>query len=130
MLQILCKNKGCLLPLHTEDLQEQRVTSPATLQEQRVVTPKIVQLLLPTLVATNPALTTPAAPIQILCPYPPPPGLPPLPDTDSANHLMEAPLISPTVPIAPTRRTSRPHTIRAPSSFGYSVAKILHISQY
>ena len=113
-----------VLPLHTKDLQEPRVSSPALLQEQRVVTPGIVQeqrMLLPTLAAANPALTIPAAPIQILCPYPPPPGLPPLPDTDTANHLMDEPLTSPTVPIAPTRRTSRPHTIRAPSSFGYSV---------
>ncbi len=97
------------------------MASPAILQEQRVVTPEIVQeqrVLLPTLASANPALTTPVA---ILCPYPPPPGLPPLPDTDTANHLMDAPLTSPTVHIAPTRRTSRPHTIRAPSSFGYSV---------
>jgi hypothetical protein len=34
---------------------------------------------------------------------------------------MNAPLTFSRVPIAPTRRTSRPHTIRAPSSFGYSV---------
>ena len=117
--------------LALDPVQEQRVLPTAAEPEhdQRVVTPDIIvqeqRVVLPTLAAANPVLTAPLAPIPIIallpCPYPPPPGLPPLPVTDNPNHLMGVPSTPSTIPVAPTRRTSRPHTIRVPSSFGYSV---------
>ncbi len=98
------------------DVQEQRVVLPAPLvEEQRVGLHEIVQeqrVVLPTLAAANPVPTAPLAPLPIVAllthPYPPLPGLPPLPLTDNPNHLMGVPSISPTVQVAPTRRSSRP----------------------
>jgi hypothetical protein len=76
------------------------------------------------LASANPLHTTASAPTPIVAlfptPYPPPPGLPPLPDIDRPNVLLDNPVAVPTVPVAPPRRTSRPHTVRGPSSFGYS----------
>ena len=122
------------VPVPAPAVQEQRVPPIVAepVQEQRVVLPlDIVQeprVALPTLAAANPVLTAPLAPTSIVallpCPYPPPPGLPPLPATDNPNHLMGAPITSSTVPVAVPRRTSRPHTIRSPSSFGYSSVTI------
>jgi hypothetical protein len=108
----------------TQPVQEQRVLPPDDIvQEQRVV--------LPTLAAATPQLTVPLAPTPIIAllpgPYPPPPGLPPLPLTDNPNHLLGTPYTSPTVPVAPTRHSSRPHTThltRVPSYFGYSAHTI------
>jgi hypothetical protein len=96
---------------------ETRVRShdEASVQEQRVVK-------LPTLTAANPAHTTPLSPTPIVAllptPYPPPPGLPPLPDTDRQNVLLGEPVTAPIVPVAPPSRTPRPHTVRGPSDFG------------
>ena len=74
----------------------------SSVQEKRVV-------ILPTLAAANPMHTTPSAqtPIVALLPSPyPPPGLPPLPDTDRPNVLLDSAVAVPTVPVAPPRRTS------------------------
>ena len=101
--------------------------------EKRVVIPEdnIVQeerVALPTLAIPNPVHTVPAAPLPVLPPlpttYPPPHGLPPLPDTDRPNSLMGPSISSPTVPAEPTRRSPREHIVRIPSSFGYSALKI------
>ena len=95
--------------------------STAPVQEPRVV--------LPTLATVNPVHTAPADPLPIValhpCPYPPPPGLPPLPATDHPNALLGVPASIPTVPIAPaTRRSPRAHVVRAPSTFGYSAVTV------
>jgi len=50
--------------------------------------------------------------------------LPPLPDTDRPNVLLDNPVAVPTVPVAPPRRTFRPHTVHGPSSFGYSTVSM------
>ena len=93
----------------------------ASVQEPRVV-------ILPTLASANPVHTTPLPSIPIVAllpiPYPPPPGLPPLPDTDKPNALLGEPVTAPTVPVAQPRRTTRPHTVRGPSNFGYSAATV------
>eukprot|EP01036_Dinobryon_divergens_P033664 gene33664-biopygen26658 len=117
-----------------DPVREQRVPRmPEPVQEKRVVVPPLdnvpeQRVVFPTLAAANPVLTVPLAPTPIVAllpgPYPPTPGLPPLPPTDNPNHLMGKPSTSPTIPVAPTRRSSRPHTThltRVPSSFGYSV---------
>ena len=57
-------------------------------------------------------------------PYPSPPGLPPLPDTDRPNVLLGGPVTAPTVPVAQPRRTIRPHTVRGPSNFGYAAVTV------
>ncbi len=92
-----------------------------SVQEKRVV-------MLPTLASANPLHTTPSAPTPIVAListiYPPLPGLPPLPNTDRPNVLLDNPVALPTVPVAPPRRTSHPHTVRGPSSFGYSAVTV------
>ena len=84
--------------------------------------------MLPTLASANPLHTTPSAPTPIVAlfptPYPPRPGLPPLPDTNRPNVILDNSVAAPTVPVAPPRRTSRPHTVRGPSSFGYSAVTV------
>ena len=89
-----------------------------SVQEQRVTLPSLVTA---TLTPTNPvASPPPALPLSTATTYPPPPGLPSLPVTDRPNTSLDLPRSAPTVPLAPARRTSRPHTVRAPSNFGYS----------
>ena len=72
-----------------------------------------------TLAIANPILTAPSAPLPIVAltspQYPPPPGLPPLPDTDQPNYLLGMPLSAPTIPVValPTRQSTlnaRPYT--------------------
>ena len=97
------------------------VDIPTPVQEPRVV--------LPSLVTVNPVHTAPADPLPIValhpCPYPPPPGLPPLPVTDHPNALLGVPASIPTVPAAPaSRKSPRVHVVRTPSSFGYSAATV------
>ena len=79
-------------------------------------------MVLPTLALSNPVNTTPTAPLPSdpLLPqvYPPPPGLPPLfPDTDQPNILLQETVSAPTVPVAPTRRSPRPHIPRIIPSY-------------
>ena len=92
----------------------------ASVQEPRVV--------LPALALANPVHTAPANPLPIVAllppPYPPPPGLPPLPVIDHPNTLLEVPISVPTVPVAPLRRSPRVHVVRTPSSFGYTAVTV------
>jgi hypothetical protein len=54
-------------------------------------------------------------------PYPPPQGLPPLPNTDKLNHLLGALVSAPTIPTAPpTRRSERPQNKRTSDIYLYS----------
>jgi len=92
---------------------------PTSVQEPRVV--------LPTLVTTNPVHTAPADPLPIIslhpCPYPPPPGLPPLPVTDHPNELLGVPTSIPTVPAAPQLRKSF-RVRRTPTKFADSAVTV------
>ena len=89
---------------------EKRVVLP----EDNIVQEEMVEL--PTLAFPNPVHTVPVAPLLVLPPlpttYPPPPGLPPLPDTDRPNTLMGPSISSPTVPAEPKRRSPREHIVR------------------
>ena len=87
------------------------------IQEPRVV--------FPTLATANPVHTAPLAPLTIVAvtapPYPLPPGLPPLPNTDKPNHLLGVPISTPTIPAAPvTRRSERSHNKRTSAIYAYS----------
>ena len=81
-----------------------------------------LRVVLPTLALANPVNTAPTVPLPSdpLLPqtYPPPPGLPLLPDTDQPNSLLQDTAVSvPTVPVAPTRRSPRPHIPRIIPSY-------------
>jgi len=117
--------------VHTPSVQEIRVAEPSNpLPEQRVATlaPPVQEsrVVLPTLAIANPVLTTPLAPLPIIAltslPYPPPPGLPPLPNTDQPNHLLNTSVSAPTVPTAPLPRRSErpPKSTRTSDIYAYS----------
>ena len=96
-----------------------------SLENSYVQEPRVV---LPNLSTANPTHTAPADPLSIAAlipsPYPPPPGLPPLPVTDHPNALLDVPLSAPIVPVAPIRRSPRVHVVCTPSSFVYSTVTV------
>ena len=117
--------------VHTPSVQEIRVAEPPNpLPEPRVATlaPSVQEsrVVLPTLAIANPVLSTPLAPLPIIAltslPYPPPPGLPPLPNTDQPNHLLDTSVSAPTVPTAPLPRRSErpPKSTRTSDIYAYS----------
>ncbi len=113
-------------------LQEIRMAeTPTPSQESKVIMPYQTvpesRVVLPTMAIANPVHTTPLAPLSIVAltslPYPRPPGLPSLPNTDQPNHLLNMPVSAPTVPIptAPLpRRSDRPHNKRTSTIYAYS----------
>ena len=69
--------------------------------------------------------TAPLVPLTIVAltstPYPPPQGLPPLPNTDKLNHLLGVLVSASTIPTAPpTRRSERPQNKRTSDIYVYS----------
>jgi hypothetical protein len=129
MLQLLARSSLCLVQnqpaVPNPSVQELTVAETTTpLQESRVAMPPEPRVVLPTLAIANPVHTAPLAPLSIVTltslPYPPPPGIPPLPNTDQPNHLLDMPVSAPIVPTAPLpRRSDRPHNKR-------TSAKIIH----
>ena len=83
-------------------------------------------MVIPTLAIANPILTAPSAPLPIVALtstlYPPPPGLPLLPDTDQHNHLLGMPVSAPMILVValPMRQSTRPHAKRTSNIYVFS----------